>query len=93
MKHWAYYTYDKKIPVKGQEENFRKGVFQMINMVEINVLAENEKQANLKVKQFLKRKFYQLAKGWEEHDSSISEDMQMIQLEMQKKILDLLKGH
>lgn len=70
-----------------------KDDFQMIDVTYLTLHAENEKEALEKAKTMIVRPHYRVESMQEEHpkDDDLHADMQMTQLEMQKKMLDLFK--
>ena len=82
MYYYEITGYEKQTGIKGW----------LHNSCVITVYAEDEKEAILKAKQMINKKHYRISKVAEIHDHSNQEDMQILQLEMQKKMLDTLKG-
>mgnify|MGYP001611352740 CR=1 FL=1 len=67
--------------------------FGLYDVVEINLEAENEDNAIKKAEGMIKKKFYRIAKVSEMvHNHANQEDMQILQLEIQKKMLDFIRG-
>ncbi len=70
--------------------------FKMFDMSIIDVLAKTEKTALKKAKGLLKKTYYRVDKVYECHQSDIDQslvmDIQLTQIEMQKKTLDAIKG-
>lgn len=82
---WVIQAYQKVTPMENGQEA-------MINVSEATVHADSEEEAIKKVKKILpKRKYYRAARVNEEHPEELTET-QVLQLEMQKKMLDAIKG-
>jgi hypothetical protein len=65
---------------------------QLDDVVYITTMAKNEKEAIKLAKPMVKKKYYRISRAWEcleEH--GIQAEMQMLQIELQKKIYDLVK--
>ena len=59
------------------------------------VNAENEEGALRKAKDIIKRANYRVGKVWEreDYDPKLAQEMQMVQLKIQKEMLQHVKGH
>ncbi len=70
----------------------RKDKITLWDAVSLSTVAKNEKEAIKLVKPMIKKKFYRIQKVWqclEEH--GLQAEMQMLQIELQKKMYDLMK--
>jgi len=64
----------------------------LYNSVAVTLEADSEEEALRKAKKMIKKKFYRIAKVWECLEThGMQAEMQMLQLEMQKKLYDLIK--
>jgi DNA-directed RNA polymerase beta' subunit len=82
MIGWTIQAYDK----------VDKKTFAMWNVSEIIVEAETEEEALKKAKEIIKRNGYRVSKAWEKTDDQrLHEDQMMTQLEIQAKMLKLLR--
>ena len=64
----------------------------LYDSVAITVYSKNEKEAIQQAKKIIKKKFYRIAKAWECFEThGMQAEMQMLQLEMQKKMIDMIK--
>lgn len=73
-------------------EKIDKKTLICFNSVALTTIAENEKEAIKLTKPMVKKKYYRISKAWqclEEH--GMQAEMQMLSLELQKKMYDLLK--
>ena len=100
MKHYHYEinTFNYKFPyIKGQlSKELEKIEFQMGEAALVSVQANSEEEAMEKSKTIIKRKFYRLMKVYDCHLSEPlidPQELQITQLEIQKKTLDFLKGN
>lgn len=103
MKHYHYEIqgFNNKAPYpegepRGMNEELRKREYQMGECTVIQVIALTEKEALKKAEKMVIKNYYRIMKSFEceESQSLIDpQDLALTQLEMQKKILDALKGH
>lgn len=87
MNIYTIVSYSRKVNVLKPRY---KGEVMLDNSSEILVEAENEKEALLEAKKMLKRKGYRIAKVWKKDE--FHDEVHVLQLEMQKQMLDLAKG-
>lgn len=65
----------------------------LLDICSISVYAKNEDEAIKRAKDMVVKKYYRVNKSWEcTQDHGLQLEMQMAQLEMQKKIFDFMKG-
>ncbi len=99
MKHLHYeihaYSRRQPYPIEQISGKLAKKEYQMGGVIILDIQANSEKEAMLKVKQMVRKRGYRLARIYECHspdiDQSLSQEVQLIQLELQKKMYDLLK--
>lgn len=80
--HWAIQAYRHKWPLP-------TGGFQIDDFVEVTVTdAETEKEALIRAKEMIKRKYYRVIRVWKcEENHELKEDMAILQMKMQAKLL------
>lgn len=66
------------------------GEYLFDDITEVTVEAETEKEALAQARKLIKRRGYRVQKVWKK--DTLHEDMHMLQVEMQKKTLDILSG-
>lgn len=101
MKHYHYEIqgFNAKAPYLNTDLNpkLSKDNFQMGDVAMLDVHASNEEEAIIKARALLKKKYYRVGKVYECHspnyDPDLQQDMQMTQIEVQKKLLDEVKKH
>ncbi len=96
MKHFHYevQVFDTKMPYK--DPQFGSDQFIFGGLVIVTVMTQTAKEAIKKARTMLKKKYYRIGKVWDcthEEGHELQEEMQMTQIEIQKKMYDLLKGN
>lgn len=94
MKHYHFevQAFNGKTPLKPAV----KGAFNMQDVTVVDIIALSEEEALKKAKPLNVKKYYRVGKVYECHASEqnpqLGQDMQMAQIEIQKKMYDLIKG-
>ena len=84
--HWEIGAYEKQVPMG------TNGNYEMIDSCLVNVEAQNEKEALEEAKQIIKRNHYRVmkvVKACSMNDEKM--EMQMLQLEIQQKMLKRMR--
>lgn len=86
MYYYELIGYNKKHKKNGQEY--------LDDICTITLIAENNDEALIKAMGMIEKKFWRIAKVAETNHGHMekSEEIQVLQLEMQKKLIDTLKG-
>ena len=84
-KHWYIQAYKHRMKIS-------TGGFTIDDFVEVQVNASDEKEALIKAKKNIKRKYYRVFKVWDcEQEHELDQEMRMQDLEVKTKLLKLLK--